>query len=364
MNAVTESLARLDYRQRRNRPAAVAYGVIKKFGDDRVNHYVVALGWYGFVAIFPLLLVVVTILGYVGAASLGHRLVSTLHQFPVVGSEFNPAHGSSSLHGSALGLVVGLLGLIYGAQGVTQSAQDAMAQVWNVPQVLLPGFVPRLARSLLGLVIIGGSFVVNAGTASVVTASGTPWAVRVGVLVAMVMVNTAMYLAAFWTLTPPGMDARRLVPGAAVGGAGFTFLITLGSGLIQHQVRNSSATYGQFGVVIGLVGFLFLLAKISLYGAELNPVLARHLWPRGLVSTNPTEADHRALSDLAHGEIRRVDQRIGVGFGKEAAQEAARDARQNSRLAQTSSDPASDPPPSRVPGEGKASRLSGAPPGI
>jgi uncharacterized BrkB/YihY/UPF0761 family membrane protein len=177
------------------------------------------------------------------------------------------------------------------------------------------------------LAVIGGSFVVNAALATFATAGGTTVAARIGVLIGMIIVNVGLYLAAFRALTPHGVSWRQLAPGALVGSVGFTLLITVGSGLIQHQVRSSSATYGQFGIVIGLVGFLFLLAKISLYGAELNPVLARRLWPRGLTASDPTEADNRVLSDLVHQETRRPDQRIGVGFGDHASSEAARDAR-------------------------------------
>ena len=326
VRAVKGMLAGIDGWQRRHRVAAVGYGVMKKFGDDRANNYVVALGWYGFVAIYPLLLVVITVFGYIGAASLGHRLVSTLHEFPVVGSEFNPARGSANVHGNVLSLVVGLGGLIYGAQGVTESAQSAMALVWNVPQVSLPGFLPRLGRSLAGLAIIGGSFVLNAAAATMATGGRTPWEAGIAVLFGLIAVNVVLYLAAFRVLAPPGVATRDLVPGATVGSLGFTLLITVGAGLVQHQVRNSSATYGQFGVVIGLVGFLFLLAKISLYGAELNAVVARRLWPRGLVDADPTVADHQVLSDLAHQELRRHDQRIGVGFGDDVAAVAAEDA--------------------------------------
>jgi uncharacterized BrkB/YihY/UPF0761 family membrane protein len=89
----------------------------------------------------------------------------------------------------------------------------------------------------------------------------------------------------------------------------------VGSGLVQHQIRHSSVTYGQFGLVIGLVGFLFLLAKVSLYGAELNPVLARRLWPRGLVSGNPTVADNQVLRAITRQQQRRLDQAIHVGRG-------------------------------------------------
>ncbi len=334
MDRVRSLFAVVDEWQRRSRLIGPVYGVIKKSGDDRANQFVVALGWYGFVAIYPLLLVVITVFGFIGAPSLGHSLVSTLHEFPVVGSQFNPERGSSSLHGSVLGLVVGLIGLVYGAQGVTQTAQQAMAQVWNVPELELPGFVPRLARSLVGLVTIGGAFVINAGVATLATDKGLSWGIRIPVFVGLLLINVLLYFAAFRALTPGGIGTRELLPGAAVGSLGFSLLITLGAGLVQHQVRHSSATYGQFGIVIGLVGFLFFLAKISLYGAELNPVLARHLWPRAIVSTHPTQADDQVLRDITHQSLRRRDQRIGVGFGEDASDEAALDARARPQGAQ------------------------------
>ena len=327
MSASGRAVGSIDRWQRSNRPAAVGYAVVKKFGDDRANLYVVSLGWYGFVAIYPLLLVVVTIFGFVGAKSLGHRLVTTLHEFPVVGSQFNPSDGSSSLHGSTLGLVIGLAGLLYGAQGVTQTAQQAMAGVWNIAQLDVPGFLPRLVRSLSGLVIIGGAFIINAVLATFATSTGHGDLLRVLILVGMVLVNAVLYVASFRVLTPFSVALRTLVPGAFVAAVGFTFLITLGSGLVQHQVKNSSATYGQFGIVIGLVAFLFLLAKITLYGAELNPVLHRHLWPRSLQSADPTEADDQVLGDIVHQDLRRSDQRIGVGFGRHAWDQVESDAR-------------------------------------
>ena len=326
MRSIDVALARGDSWQQRHRVTAVAYAVMKKFGDDDANQCVVGLGWFGFVAIYPLVLAVITIFGFIGAASLGHQVVTTLHEFPIVGSQFNPAHGSSRLHGSTLGLVIGLAGLIYGAQGVTQTAQQAMVRVWNIPQLEVPGFVQRLVRSLAGLAIIGGSFVINAALATFATSGGRTELVRIPVLLAMTLVNVGLYAAAFRALTPSAISARSLLPGAGLAAIGFTFLITLGCGLVEHQVRNSSETYGQFGIVIGLVAFLFLLAKISLYAAELNPVLARELWPRGLRSTHPTEADDRVLRDITHQSLRRRDQRIGVGFGAHADQQVERDA--------------------------------------
>lgn len=303
---VSRGIGAADRMQRSNRVLGPAYAVSKKFSDDNANLYVVALGWYGFTAIYPLMLVVVTILGFIGAASLGTGVEHTLHQFPVIGSQFNVAAGGSELHGSGVGLAIGLIGLVYGAQGVTQTAQQAMATAWNVPRTERPGFVPRLARSLSGLAIIGGDFLLNAVLASFSTARGESLGLRIGLLVALVVMNVILYTASFRVLTPGERGVRQYLPGAILAGVGFTVLITIGSGLVQHQLRHSSSTYGAFAAIIGVVAFLLFLAKLSMYAAELNPVLARRLWPRALVSSDPTEADNQVLRAVT-GETRRRD---------------------------------------------------------
>jgi hypothetical protein len=96
---------------------------------------------------------------------------------------------------------------------------------------------------------------------------------------------------------------------------------------MTHQLRSASSTYGAFGSVIGIVTFLLLLAKLTMYAAELNPVLSRSLYPRALpMGGEPTPADRRVLSELVHAQKRRDDQVIGVGFGDEAAAQVVRDA--------------------------------------
>ncbi len=316
----------LDDWQRRSRWAGVPYGVAKKFSDDNANLLVVGLAWYGFTAIFPLLLVVITLFGFIGQRSIGSGIIRTLHKFPVVGSSFNPA-SRSVLAGSALGLVIGLIGLVYGAQGVTQTAQQAMATIWNIPQVQRTGFVPRLGRSLAGLLTIGITFVLNAFVTGYATGATVGYGVRIPILAGMLLVNAALYFASFAVLTAKEVPSRCLLPGAILGAVGFTALITVGTGLVTHQLKNASATYGAFGSVIGIVAFLLLLAKVSMYAAELNPVLTRSLYPRALpLGGEPTPADKEVLADLVHAEQRRDDQAIGVGFGADAADQAAADA--------------------------------------
>ena len=329
MNAVEplrKVMGAADRWQRRVPWAGVPYAVMKKFGDDNANLAVVALAWYGFTAIFPLLLVVVTVFGFIGAESIGNGIVRTLHEFPVIGTSFNPAN-PDALHGSTLGLVVGLIGLVYGAQGVTQTAQYAMATVWNIPQTQRTGFLPRLGRSLAGLITIGGAFIVNAFVTGYATAGTTSYATRIPVLAGLLVINVVLYWVTFTVLTAKVIGPRGLLPGAILGAIAFTALITLGTGLMTHQLKNASATYGAFGTVIGIVALLLLLAKLSMYGAELNPVLSRRLYPRALpMGGEPTDADRQVLASLVHAEQRRDDQVIGVGFGEDAADQAASDA--------------------------------------
>jgi uncharacterized BrkB/YihY/UPF0761 family membrane protein len=326
LGPVSKVMGAVDGWQRRNRWAGVPYAVTKKFGDDNANLVVVALAWYGFTAIFPLLLVVVTLFGFIGAQSIGTGIVHTLQEFPVIGSNFH-ASSSGTLHGSVTGLVIGLIGLVYGAQGVTQTAQQAMATVWNIPQVERTGFLPRLGRSLAGLVTIGLAFVINAFVTTYATGGTNNYLFRIPVLAGLLVINAGLYFATFTVLTAKAIGPRGHLPGAIAGSVAFTALITIGTGLVTHQLKHANATYGAFGTVIGIVTFLLLLAKLSMYAAELNPVLARGLYPRALpLGGEPTEADRRVLASLVHAEQRRDDEAIGVGFGDDAAAQAASDA--------------------------------------
>ena len=326
-----KAIGAVDRWQRRIPWAGVPYAVMKKFGDDNANLVVVALAWYGFTAIFPLLLVMMTLFGFIGVQSIGTGIIRTLHEFPVIGTSFNPS-SPGALHGSTLGLVVGLIGLVYGAQGVTQTAQQAMATVWHIPQTQRTGFLPRLGRSLAGLVTIGGAFIVNAFVTSYATGGTTSYAIRIPVLAGLLIINAALYFATFTLLTAKPVGPRGLLPGAVLGAVAFTALITVGTGLMTHQLKNASTTYGAFGSVIGIVALLLLLAKLSMYAAELNPVLARRLYPRALpLGGEPTDADRHVLASIAHAEQRRDDEVIGVGFGEDAAGQAASDAVQQSR---------------------------------
>ncbi len=99
-----------------------------------------------------------------------------------------------------------------------------------------------------------------------------------------------------------------------IGGVAWTILLALGGYLIGHDLRNDSAIYGLFGMVLGLLAWVYLGAEISIYAAETNTVLSRHLWPRAMVQPPLTDADQRSMALQATQNQRRPEQHVVVTF--------------------------------------------------
>jgi YihY family inner membrane protein len=314
-----ERLARgVDGFQQRHRPIAFLYAVVKKFGDDRAGSLAALLVYYALLSLFPLLLILVTVLGLVAGSDPGIEariLNSALKQFPVIGDQLG-----SNIHAlernSAPGLAIGLLGLLWSSVGVSQGGQYAMAEVWNIRGVRRPGFWPRLARSGVFIVLLAAFLVVSTGLAWLASypSHGLSMVWRVGGGVVSGVVNTVTYLVAFRVLTPGGVRLRQLVPGAVAGGVAWTVLQTVGGYLVGRYVREATPVYGFFAVILGLIFWIYLGAQMTLYCAELNVVLARRWWPRGLVQPPLTAADKEVLVALAKEQERFADQEIEVRF--------------------------------------------------
>jgi YihY family inner membrane protein len=319
MNVVEGLARRADEAQQGVRPVAFAVGVFKKFGDDRGGSLAALLTFYGFLSLFPLLLLLVTILGFFSGSE--HSFVqrvenSAFSQFPVVGTKL-----STNIHGlqgrSVFGLVVGILFVLWGSQGALQTAQYAQAEIWNIPGVDRPSFWARLGRTGLMMLVLGVFLLVSTVLAGLVTIGHHgAWAV-VGAVVVSLAVNVGLFVVAFRLLTPKQIPWSDMVPGAIVGAAGWTALQYVGGVLVEHSLRNTSKEYGTFALVLGLISFLFLAAQVTLYAAELNVVRVRHLWPRGMVQPPLTAADKEVLSSIAMEGQRRPEQYVSTGFRAE-----------------------------------------------
>jgi YihY family inner membrane protein len=289
--------------------------VIKKYGDDNGGILAASLAHSSFVALFPLLLILVTVLGLVASGNPALRqqaLNAVATQVPLIGHQL-----ASNVHelrkSSVIGLVVGLLVLTWGTTGLAQSGLFTMAQVWNLPGPARPGYLQRLGRAGLFLGVLGLSVVVTTLLAILGTYGHIGTVVVVLVEILAVAANIAMYLIGFRVLTPKSIPFRSLVPGAIAGGTTWTVLQALGTYLVQHLLHVNSV-YGVFATVLGLLAWIYFGVQIVVYSAELNVVLARKLWPRSIVQPPLTKADRLVLADQALQNQRRDDQRIDVSF--------------------------------------------------
>jgi YihY family inner membrane protein len=318
MNPVEKAIRKVDGAQQRHTPLAFVFGVTKKFGDDNGGVLVSNLAYSSFVSLFPLLLVLATILGLIASAdpSIRTRVEKAVAgQIPLIGPTLTEQVGQ--LHrASVIGLIVGLLVLIWGATGLAQAGLFTMQQVWNLPGPARPGYVQRLGRAVLFLCLLGGGVIVTTGLASITTYlhhsplhNGLALAILVNLVTAAFAFG--MYLGAFRALTAKGVPTRNLIPGAITGGILWTVLQVVGAYLVHHFLHSDSV-YGIFAVVLGLLAWIYLAVEITVYCAEINVVLARRLWPRSIVQPPLTEADRASMALQALQNQRRPEQHVEV----------------------------------------------------
>jgi YihY family inner membrane protein len=315
MNPVEKAIRRLDTTQQRFTPTAFVFGVVKKYGDDNGGALASNLAYSAFVSIFPLLLILTTILGLVASLNPSVRtdvLDAVAGQVPLIGHQLT-GNVHQLRRSSIIGLIVGFAGLVWGATGLAQSGLFTMAQVWNLPGPARPGFVQRLGRAMLFIALLGGGVIVTTGLASLNTyvLKGFWAVILAGVLTAAF--NVGMYIGAFRALTPKGVPTRQLLPGAITGGICWTVLQVLGTWLVHHYLHSASI-YGVFATVLGLLAWIYLAVQVTVYSAEINVVLARRLWPRSIVQPPLTEADRASMALQALQNQRRPEQHVEVTF--------------------------------------------------
>jgi YihY family inner membrane protein len=315
MNPVERALRTVDSTQRRFTPTAFVFGVVKKYGDDNGGVLVSNLAYSAFVSLFPLLLVLVTILGLIASVNPAFKtdvLNAVAGQVPLIGNQLT-GNVHQLKRSSVIGLVIGIVGLIWGSAGLAQSGLFTMEQVWNLPGPDRPGYVQRLGRAALFLCLLGGGVIVTTGLSSLTDYRHSGLAFEIPLELVTAAFNAGMYVGAFRVLTPKGVPIRNLLPGAITGGILWTVLQFLGTYLVHHYLHSDSV-YGVFGTVLGLLAWIYLAVEITVYSAEINVVLARRLWPRALIQPPLTEADRASMTLQARQNQRRPEQHIEVSF--------------------------------------------------
>lgn len=318
MSVITD---RVDRFQRNHPAAGFPIAVLYKFFDDTGGYLAALITYYAFVSLFPLLLLLSTVLGFVlsGDPALQQRVLdSALHQFPVVGGELGEP---GRIGGGPVGLVIGIVGSLYGALGVAQAVQYAMNTAWAVPRNSRPNPFKARALSLLllataGVPIIGTTVLSTMGGSG---AGALGPALKVAALALSVALNAAVFVFVFRIAAARTLRVRDVAPGAIAAAVVWQLLQSFGVVYVRRVVAHAGATNGVFAIVLGLIAFLYVASVAAVLCVEINVVRVNKLHPRALLTpltdnVNLTSGDRRAYSTQAQAQRMKGFEAVDVQF--------------------------------------------------
>lgn len=322
-------LGRIDGFQQRHRVVGLPLAVFYKYVDDGGGNLAAQITYYAFVSLFPLLLLASTILGLVlaGHLDLQQRVLdSALTQLPVVGEDLKRPEG---LGGGATGLVIGIVGALYGAMGVGQAVQNAVNAAWTVPRNQRPNPFAARGRSIVLLGVIGADVLGTTTLAGIVGAAHFLGPVSRGaVLLGSVVIHAAAFGFVFRFATTRSLSWREVLPGACAGAVAWLAMQYVGVAYVARTVDGARGTNGVFAVVLGLLAFLYLTSVLVLLSLELTVVLVDELHPRTLLTPFTdnvilTPGDKRSYTDLAKAQQLKGFEHVEVEFDRSPAEEEA-----------------------------------------
>ncbi len=315
----------IDDRQREHGWLGFPIAVMYKFFDDRGPHLAALLTYYAFVSLFPLLLLLFSVLGFFLHSNphLQEQIVdSALANFPIIGPQLRS--NVSNIHGSGLGLAAGLLGTLYGATGAMQAAQAGFNRIYGVPRNKQPNPIKGRIRSL-GLMLLLGLAVLLSSAIGAIVGTSNPLSDRLGLglrilgYVLTFALDVSLFSLAFQLLTARDLRLRNVIRGGIVAAAAWLVLQTFGSSYIATRLDHAKSGYGAFGLVLAAIAWIYIEALVLMLAAEINVTRGYGLWPRSLLTPFTddvvlTEADRRSYTMYVATEQFKGFQTISTDF--------------------------------------------------
>ncbi|GAB96555.1 YihY family inner membrane protein [Kineosphaera limosa] len=313
---------RLDGFQRRHPVLGVPVAVIYKFLDDQGVYLAALIAFYGFISIFPLFLLLTSILGFVldNDPELREAILETaMAQLPVIGGQIR----AQELSGSFVAVTIGGLTALYGAIAVASAVQNALNVAWNVRRNQRPNPVVLRLRSVgllcvLGLFVFGTTILSQVGgaLAGFLRLSGYFQSIALG---GSLVISALLFVVIFRFGTAAQVSVRQVLPGAVLAAVLWQALQAGGASIVQMAIGRAGAAEGVFGIVLGLVMWLYIAAMALVFSLELNVVLARRLYPRALLTpmtdrVDLTVADQVAYTHLVQTQSLKGFQNVDVTF--------------------------------------------------
>lgn len=318
------TVARIDAFQRSHPVIGLPLAVIYKYFDDQGAYLAAVISYYAFIAIFPLLLISSSILGFFlqGNPDLRDTLLnSALSQFPIVGDALG--RGPGGLKGSTSAIVIGSIAALYGSMGLGQAAQNAANVAWSVPRNSRANpFLMRL-RSIFFLAI-GGIGIMSVAIITAVlnntdqigvVSDGINLALKIGAFVLSIVIFGGL----FRLVSAHRASWKSVLPGSITTAVLWQLLQWGGQGYVGNVIANADQLNSTFALVLGLLAFNFVAAVITVMGLEVNVVIARRLYPRALLTPFTdnvvlTRADQEAYAFYAKSQRHKGFQSVEVTF--------------------------------------------------
>jgi len=292
MNTIQKNIIKIDRFQRRHKPLAFIFAVFKKYGDDQAGFKAALFTYYAFLSLFPLLLILVTLTGYVSDSYpelQEHVIKGATDYFPVLGAQV--ADHINGLRSNGPALVVGLLFSLYGARGVAEALQHGVQHIWGVPRAERPGFPASTVISIKIIVVGGLGFVLAAISVALAGSAGHGVVFR-GLAYA---INLVLLFCLFTFLInaclPKKVSLKQTRVAAITAAIGLVVLQTVGGYLLTRELKNLDALYSYFALSLGLLFWIYLQAQIIFYSVEIASVSDKRYWPRSLSGSDLTTSD-------------------------------------------------------------------------
>lgn len=309
----------VDRVQRRHPVLGFPVAVVYKFFEDFGGYLCALLTYYGFLSLFPSLLLLSTAVGLFldGQPVWQDKILdSAISEFPIVGDELRT---TGTLGGGPIGLLVGGLSALYGGLGVGQALQYANNTAWMIPRNNRPNPITSRLRGLLLLCVAALTVVITTGVTTYVGRLISDDAAGWALTILSVALNIYVIGVVLRIVTTRPLSLLDVLPGAAMAGLAWQGMQHVGAAYVTAVIDRASALNSVFALVLGLLIFLYTMAVIVMLSVEVNVVLKERLWPRALLTPFTdqvvlTAADERTYARHAEAQQLKGFQRIDVFF--------------------------------------------------
>jgi membrane protein len=260
-----------------------------RFKADDLGTQASAWAFVAYLSLFPLMLLGLSVAGFVLAGQTEDELRELFASIPGIGPLLEQYLGGIVVARGSLGLIA-VVGLVWSASGLGNRSAAALALIFRISD---PGLVRRRARAIVSMLALGAlilAAIIVTGLVPSFDVGGTfGWIAAIGTYAVVAAIELGFFLLSYRLLTPVGgPPIRDHLPGAIVMTIGWSVLKLIGGLFVTSVIVKASALYGTIGVVFGVLVFLRVAATLYLSSAEVSALVREERAAGAAGATAPT----------------------------------------------------------------------------